>query len=118
MIKHLLKYTNNQCTLTVHKTTKTLLMDEIQRRLGRCMRVSKNFLDAFYSIYTLSTYTNPRFSSMKDYFNSMLYLKVQVPEYDINDYTIFNSRNDFIRYVQYGKSSFILPHHYFLFVAI
>lgn len=107
MISHLLKYSNTQFTLTVQKTTKDLLKDEIQRRMGRCMRVSEFFKNAFYSTFVLGTYTNPRFSSISEYFHSVLYQKVMFPEYSINDYIIFSSRNDFIRYVQFIKKKSI-----------
>lgn len=97
MVKCLLKYSNTQSSLTIHKSTKDLLMEEVQRRMGRCMRVSEAFRNAFDSMYMLGTFTNPKFKKVEDYFK--LYPKVIFPTFPIDEYTIFSSRSDFIGYV-------------------
>ncbi|KAJ8921377.1 hypothetical protein NQ315_002993 [Exocentrus adspersus] len=103
MVESLLRYCSTQSTLTLSKTTKDLLKDEIQRRMGKSMRVSETFYDAFYSTYVLATFTNSRFTNLQDYVDFVLRHKVAFPEYRIDDYVVFSSKTDFVMYVKARK---------------
>ncbi|XP_018576178.1 fanconi-associated nuclease 1 isoform X2 [Anoplophora glabripennis] len=103
MVRYLLKYSKTQSTLTIQKSTNQLLLEEIERRMGRCIRLSEAFHNAFYSTYALGTFVNGMFLNITDYFSIILWKKAEFPDYPIDEYVIFSSRNDFVSYIKARK---------------
>lgn len=98
-IRNLIKYCKNQHTLFSSKSSKDLILKEIKHRIGNCIKLNSEFKDSFYNIYLLATFTNRSLANINDYFSSLLGLKVSFPEYDVQEYMVFQTRDEFIRYI-------------------
>lgn len=97
MIQLLLRNCRTQSTLSFAKTTRDLLLEDIKTRLGLCFKLTETFREAFYKIYLLGTYTNLQFANMSDFFHIMLDTTITFPEYHVEDYEVFESKEEFQR---------------------
>lgn len=98
-IRILLKYCSTGCTLVSTKTSRDLVMRQVKLKLGRCFKVKKEFQHKFYNIYLLATFMNPAFSNIDDYLTNIQGLKIYLPTYTVEDYSVFYSRSEFLRFV-------------------
>ncbi|KAG5890542.1 hypothetical protein JTB14_028293 [Gonioctena quinquepunctata] len=98
MIPALLKFCNTQSTLTFSKSAKDLILEEIELKLGKCVKLKESFREAFYRVFLLGTFTNYDSLNIQDYFRNELYTKTAYPEYKVEDYVVFYSRNEFLSY--------------------
>ncbi|KAJ8946381.1 hypothetical protein NQ318_011787 [Aromia moschata] len=101
MIQSLLKFCRTQSTLTNLKSTEDLIKEQIKLKMGDCcIKLNGEFEEAFYRTYILGTFTNSTFTNMVDYFKNLLYLNVLFPNYQVEEYLIFYSTGEFIRYAR------------------
>ncbi|KAG5893595.1 hypothetical protein JTB14_019266 [Gonioctena quinquepunctata] len=93
MITALLKFCNTQSTLV---NAKDLLLDEIQLKMGKCVKLKESFREAFHKVFLLGTFTNYGSFKIQDYLQNELHTKTVYPEYKVEDYVVFYSRNEFL----------------------
>lgn len=95
LIEEFLKTCRTQATLTSTKGFESLLRDHIARHLGLCFKLSKRLYDCLYSIFLLNTFTNPDLIKPQDYFSTVVYFNMVFPKFDVEEYTIFESVEEF-----------------------
>lgn len=97
-IKNLVKFCSTQSMLISSKSSKDLLLKEVEKRMGKCIKIRKEFQDSFYNIYLLATFTNTAFSNIGDYFTNIFALKIALPTFKVEEYKMFVNRSEFLRY--------------------
>lgn len=97
-IKNLIKFCSSQSMLISSKSGKDLLLKEVEKRMGKCVRIKKEFQNSFYNIYLLATFTNTAFSNISDYFTNIFGLKIAFPSFNLGNYNMFVKRCEFLRY--------------------
>ncbi|CAH1118974.1 unnamed protein product [Phaedon cochleariae] len=102
MMQCLLKYCNMPST-SLTKSAKDLIMEEIKRQMGYSVKLNDNFREAYYNVFILGTFTNPVFDNVNDFIDIMVNHKTAFPEYKLEDYVVFYTREEFVSYVNARK---------------
>ncbi|KAL1489152.1 hypothetical protein ABEB36_014093 [Hypothenemus hampei] len=98
LIQTILTATKTQATLS-KRTLKDLVLDRIEMKLGPAIKIRQDVSDTFDHIYALVTFTNPDFDNIQEYFWQIIHLKVIFPKTTLQDTSVFNSRDNFVNYV-------------------
>lgn len=99
MITNLLQYCNNQKTLPFCKPSKEIVLEKILKKLGKyVIKIKDTYKNAFYSVYLLGTFTNPKFQDKKQYFR--IIQESDYPDYTVQDHIVFYTRADFESYAK------------------
>lgn len=97
MIGIIVKHCKTQCTLTFAKSMKDVVLEEIRKKLGYCVKINAAYQEAFHNAFIMATLTNPALWEISDFFNVIMGQKWHFPDYAVQDYPIFASRKEFLR---------------------
>lgn len=95
LIEQFLKTCRTQVTLTSKRNFESLLRDRIAQHLGLCFKLSERLYNCLYSIFLLNTFSNPDIFKPQDYFSTVVYLNMVFPKFDVEEYTIFETIDEF-----------------------
>lgn len=98
MINALVQNSNKQLTLTSLKNSNQILKERIKKKLGVCVKLSKETRDVLDKIHILFTLTNPELVMPNDIYwllNRIHYEAIKYPEVKIDSVEIFKDNNDF-----------------------
>ncbi|XP_060521999.1 fanconi-associated nuclease 1-like isoform X2 [Cylas formicarius] len=68
--------------------------------MGFCIKLTHNMYQALSHAYILATFSNSELENIQDYFRNQLHLRLVFPDYDMEDYVVFISREEFLSYCE------------------
>lgn len=102
LIESLIKHCSKQTTLTFSKSSGQILRQRAESKLGKLIKLSDNLYNVFYKIHLLYSFTNPEFMKPSDlhiFLRKILYGDIVLPQYDIDSMDVFESTEEFQRYL-------------------
>ncbi|KAF5274629.1 hypothetical protein FQR65_LT04329 [Abscondita terminalis] len=99
MIGKLLVFINRQTTLTSSKTSKDIVLNDIQQSLGPCVKINTELCKVLHKIHLLYKFVSFDFENVHDLYQFMEQIKdgtIIMPQITINEnYEVFSSISSF-----------------------
>lgn len=98
MINKILKFSSTQSTLGMGKKSCEILREKIVKKFGLCVKLKRDFRDAFYRIHLMYSLGNPDLQKISDLYNFMNRYHIDLIKNNAVDSKIFEHRDEFLRY--------------------
>lgn len=102
LIETLLKHCSKQTTLFFTKSSDQILKERIINKLGKCVKLSDALYKMFFKLHLLYSFATPDFlkpADLHQYLRLIMYGDLILPKYTIDCVDIFESIEDFERYL-------------------
>ncbi|KAJ3648874.1 hypothetical protein Zmor_020643 [Zophobas morio] len=103
IVAKLIKNTKTQITLTSNMNAEDILRKRIKERMGFCVKLSTNLNKCLYFVYLLNTFSNSSLSDPHDYFKDVSFFNIVFPTYNIENFHIFYTPQEFARFADAVK---------------
>lgn len=98
MINILIKNCKSQTTLTSSKSFEDKLKEGIKIQMGYTVKLKSEVFEAFQKAFLLGTFANSDFCDFKNYSLQMLKNRVVFPQFELQDFIIFATNEEFELY--------------------